>query len=83
MTFRLEEQWREYRDKVYPQGIGPTQQAECRQAFYAGAASLIEELGRATAEPNGEEKAAIAFKSLLAEVQGALEERVFQMRGRQ
>ena len=33
----IQEEWREYRDTIYPQGISGIQNRECHQAFFAGA----------------------------------------------
>lgn len=33
----FQDQWREYRDRVYPEGLSAIQNRECHQAFFAGA----------------------------------------------
>jgi hypothetical protein len=49
--------WVLYRTLVYPQGIPPTQEAECRQAFFAGALSTFNLMQQISLAP---EAAAVA-----------------------
>lgn len=37
----LQDQWRQYRDKAYPENIPPHQNREFHQAFFAGALSAL------------------------------------------
>ena len=41
MAGRIEEKWHSYRRDVIPDGAPEVQLTECRRAFYAGAAGLM------------------------------------------
>lgn len=43
----IERQFRQYMAKVYPQGVPPQQEAEIRQAFFAGASEVLLEVSAA------------------------------------
>ena len=47
----LQENWKEYRDAVYPKGTGPQQNLECHQAFMAGALCMLQAVETAAALP--------------------------------
>lgn len=58
----VEQEWEQYRDTVYPDGISAVQNKECRAAFVGGmmmalrqlqAASALEPMERAEAEVKG------------------------------
>jgi hypothetical protein len=38
----MQEEWRQYRDMVYPGAIPATQNLECHQAFFAGALCCLQ-----------------------------------------
>jgi len=44
----LQDLWREYRDKVYPDGVSADQNRECHQAFFAGAFVMFSEMSQAS-----------------------------------
>ncbi len=49
----LQEEWREYRDKIYPEGISGVQNRECHQAFFAGALVVSKQLNDISKLPEG------------------------------
>jgi hypothetical protein len=49
----IEKGWQSYRNMVLPSGASDVQVKECRQAFYAGAAILLESI-MATLDPGTE-----------------------------
>ena len=55
----LQELWKEYRDRVYPDGISATQNQECHQAFFSGALVAIVEITLVTELPEDQAVACI------------------------
>lgn len=62
----LQEEWREYRDKVYPEGIGADQNRELHGAFFAGALCYSQILDAVANLPDDQIEAAL--KKLKGEV---------------
>lgn len=52
MSAFLSNQWREYRDKVYPKDIPAEQNRECHQAFMAGAFIALTEVEKLSVCPD-------------------------------
>jgi hypothetical protein len=50
----IQEQWRKYRDQCYPEGISGVQNAECHQAFFAGASIALGFMDDISKLPTGE-----------------------------
>lgn len=69
----LQEEWQEYRDKIYPDGISGTQNRECHQAFFSGAFVFATALNEIAALPDGEaEKRLAKLVSEATEVVGSI-----------
>ena len=50
----LNEEWRKYRDAIYPEGISGTQNRETHQAFFAGAFIMSQAMEIAATLPDAE-----------------------------
>jgi len=64
----MQEEWRTYRDAVYPQQISFTQTKECHQAFFAGALMVLKAMHELAELPDADAEAALG--KLRAEVHG-------------
>jgi hypothetical protein len=76
----MQEEWRNYRDKMYPNGITAIQNIECHQAFFAGSALTLEKLNNFIDLPDGQAERALA--DLTREVMAILEARANQSKFR-
>jgi hypothetical protein len=56
----MQEEWRNYRDAVYPKGIDGVQNRETHQAFFAGAFSAITAMNKLSELPEDQAMAALA-----------------------
>lgn len=54
MANTINNEWKKYRDAVYPEGISGTQSRECHQAFFAGALTMYSLMSEASALPEDE-----------------------------
>lgn len=61
----LQDQWKQYRDSVYPQGITGIQNRECHQAFFAGALIALGLMTELSALP--EDTAVVELEKLMRE----------------
>lgn len=76
--------WREYRDACYPPKNGKLdaiQEAETRQAFYAGVLTAAKTLIESSVHMT-EDQAAKNIKTLIDEAQRVCSERIYEMKGR-
>lgn len=64
----MQDQWKQYRDACYPQGIEGTQNRECHQAFFAGALIAFETMKAIASGIKDEDEAAKAVGKLADEV---------------
>lgn len=71
----LQDHWREYRDKVYPEGISAIQNRECHQAFFAGAMVALVTADKA-ASTLTEDEAVKTLQSMAKEVMEVCEFRL-------
>lgn len=62
----LQDNWKEYRDAVYPKGVPARQNLECHQAFMAGALCFNQAMDEVAKLP--EEQAMLALAKLKNEV---------------
>ena len=76
----LNEQWKQYRDACYPQGLSATQSMECHQAFMAGALAAMLSVQEASALPEPADLAAVG--KLTGEVQEFARHQCARMRAR-
>lgn len=67
----LQEEWKIYRDLVYPKGISGTQNRETHQAFFAGAFVMTKAMEAASELP--EQEGAVALGKLIAEAKEFIE----------
>lgn len=56
----LQDEWREYRDQVYPKGIPANQNRELHGAFFAGALCYSQSMDSIVNLPGDEQIAALA-----------------------
>lgn len=63
-------EWKKYRDKMYPRGIHPIQEKECSQAFFAAFAIALDALSKLAdlPEDQGVEKLQDLHKQVEAEL---------------
>lgn len=61
----FQEEWKNYRDKVYPKGIGALQNKELHQAFFAGVLVTLQNVQRVSQLP--EDEAVEAVKKMAEE----------------
>ena len=79
----LQDEWREYRDKVYPNGTNAIQNKECHQAFFAGAMMAFKAMNLAAESNNEAEADAVKMlESLEAEAFQVLSYSAFNARNR-
>jgi hypothetical protein len=69
----MQEEWREYRDKIYKHGLPYEQNKECHQAFFAGAFVLLTALTHIGSNPDEDEalKATAALEKEIREIMHA------------
>jgi hypothetical protein len=72
----LQEQWKDYRDACYPQGLEGTQNRETHQAFFAGALVALKLVIEDSHELPPEE-AQRAIAKVIEEAKGVCNEHVF------
>lgn len=77
----LQDQWREYRDACYPQGISGAQNLECHQAFFAGALVVLK-LAVERADGLSEEQAYKQIGDLIREAQEVCQRRIYSGKAR-
>jgi hypothetical protein len=65
-TQTMQAHWREYRDRVYPQGTGPEQNKQLHRAFFAGCLCLKEEFEKLATLPG--DAAVVELEKLYREV---------------
>lgn len=75
----LQDQWKNYRDKVYPKDIPAEQNRECHQAFMAGAFIALSEVVMLSNCPDTDQDEATAESSIGQLVQEA--EQWMRLRG--
>jgi hypothetical protein len=76
----MQEEWRAYRDKVYPKSMPAMQNQELHQTFFAGAAIAIQKLNELSALP--EDDATSAVLKLDEEIMAVLQARANQLLAR-
>ena len=77
----LQEEWRKYRDAVYPQGTSAVQNRETHQAFFAGAL-VVFELMRKCSELPDDDEAMAAMATVKREVFEVNKARAWMAEGR-
>ncbi|MDX1951475.1 MAG: hypothetical protein SFY81_04785 [Verrucomicrobiota bacterium] len=67
--YSFQNEWKNYRDQVYPGGTSDLQNKECNQAFFAGALSLLVRMEEVSMLPGAEAIAALhAIRSEIIQV---------------
>jgi len=74
----LNDEWVEYRNAAYPEGLASLQAAECHQAFFAGAFTAILNMMQRANLPEGQDEAAV--KQLLDEAYHICQDRLIKPR---
>lgn len=77
----LEDEWNEYRNACYPQGLSQVQHIECRQAFFAGALVVLK-LAMERAEGLSEQAAYNSVEALILEAQTVCSQRAYALKSR-
>ena len=77
----LQDEWREYRDAVYPKGIPANQNLELHQAFFAGALVVLN-LAIQRAGELSEEGAFKQIGNLIREAEQTCSQRAYTLKNR-
>jgi hypothetical protein len=79
-TQSLREEWKKYRDTIYPEGISGVQNRETHQAFYAGAFIICMAMLEASQLPDDD--AVKLLESLIKEAEETMKKIHSNMKGR-
>lgn len=76
----LQQEWLDYKRRVYPHDISPLQEVECHQAFFAGAAIAM--AGIVQNAQQTEEEAVRSVAAMFSEVENVMQDRLSLITGK-